>query len=69
MTPGPLRLTVLGSATPCPRVDNACSGYLVPADGTRVRVDAGSGTLEQLQQQARLDELDAIWISHLHAGH
>lgn len=32
-------------------------------------VDAGSGTLAQLQRHARLDELDAIWISHLHADH
>lgn len=69
MPSDPLRLTVLGSATPYPRVDNACSGYLVSADGTRVWVDAGSGTLAQLQRHASLDELDAIWISHLHADH
>ncbi|GAA5201746.1 MBL fold metallo-hydrolase [Rugosimonospora acidiphila] len=65
----PLRLTVLGSATPYPRVDNACSGYLVSAEGARVWVDAGTGTLAELQRHTRLDELDAIWISHLHADH
>ncbi|SNS55414.1 Ribonuclease BN, tRNA processing enzyme [Actinomadura mexicana] len=32
-------------------------------------VDAGTGTLAQLQRHIRLDELDAIWISHLHADH
>jgi ribonuclease BN (tRNA processing enzyme) len=32
-------------------------------------MDAGSGTLAQLQQHLRLDDLDAIWISHLHADH
>jgi ribonuclease BN (tRNA processing enzyme) len=64
-----LRLTVLGSATPYASVDNPCSGYLVSSGGTRVWVDAGSGTLAQLQQHVRLDELDAIWISHLHADH
>jgi ribonuclease BN (tRNA processing enzyme) len=32
-------------------------------------VDAGTGTLAQLQRHVRLDELDAIWISHLHADH
>lgn len=37
--------------------------------GARVWVDAGSGTLAQLQRHVRLDELDAIWISHLHADH
>ncbi|WSQ14629.1 MBL fold metallo-hydrolase [Streptomyces sp. NBC_01231] len=63
------RLTVLGSATPYPSVDNPCSGYLVSSGDTRIWVDAGSGTLGPLQQHVRLDELDAIWISHLHADH
>lgn len=36
---------------------------------TRVWVDAGSGTLGPLRRHVRLDELDAIWISHLHADH
>ncbi|MBV6698464.1 MBL fold metallo-hydrolase [Kitasatospora aureofaciens] len=65
----PLHLTVLGSATPYPSADNPCSGYLVSGGGARVWVDAGTGTLGPLQRYARLDELDAIWISHLHADH
>ena len=69
MTSDPLRLTVLGCATPYPSVDNPCSGYLVSGGDTRVWVDAGTGTLAQLQRHVRLDELDAIWISHLHADH
>ncbi|GAA1914059.1 MBL fold metallo-hydrolase [Streptomyces durmitorensis] len=69
MTSDLLRLTVLGSATPYPSVDNPCSGYLVSRGDTRVWVDAGSGTLAQLQRHVRIDELDAIWISHLHADH
>ncbi|MGI5346835.1 MBL fold metallo-hydrolase [Streptomyces sp. CA-250714] len=69
MTSDLLRLTVLGSATPYASVDNPCSGYLVSSGGTRVWVDAGSGTLAQLQRYVRLDEVDAIWISHLHADH
>ncbi len=69
MTSDLLRLTVLGSATPYATADNPCSGYLVAGGGARVWVDAGSGTLAQLQRHARLDEVDAIWISHLHADH
>lgn len=69
MTSDDLRLTVLGCATPYASVDNPCSGYLVSSGGTRVWMDAGSGTLAQLQRHVRLDELDAIWISHLHADH
>ncbi|MYU47897.1 MBL fold metallo-hydrolase, partial [Streptomyces sp. SID7803] len=70
MSDEPFRLTVLGCATPYPSVDNPCSGYLVSDGGdTRIWVDAGSGTLGPLQRHVRLDELDAIWISHLHADH
>ncbi|MGW2248726.1 MBL fold metallo-hydrolase [Kitasatospora sp. NPDC001660] len=64
-----LRLAVLGSATPYPSADNPCSGYLVSSGDTHLWMDAGSGTLGPLQRHARLDELDAIWISHLHADH
>lgn len=63
------RLTVLGSATPYPSADNPCSGYLVSSGDTRIWVDAGSGTLGPLQRHVRLGELDAIWVSHLHADH
>ncbi len=64
-----MRLTVLGSATPYPRPGNPCSGYLVQEGGTTVWVDAGPGTLAEVQRHVRLDEIDAIWISHLHADH
>ncbi|MEU6019518.1 MBL fold metallo-hydrolase [Streptomyces sp. NPDC047515] len=69
MTSDLFQLTVLGCATPHASVDNPCSGYLVSSVDTRVWVDAGSGTLAQLQRHVRLDELDAIWTSHLHADH
>lgn len=39
------------------------------AGSTRLWVDAGTGTLAELQRHVRLDELDGIWISHLHADH
>ncbi|MBD7995075.1 MBL fold metallo-hydrolase [Arthrobacter sp. Sa2CUA1] len=68
-TPEPLQLTVLGSASPYPRADNPCSGYLVSHRGTRIWVDAGSGTLGPLQEHVPLADLDAVWISHLHADH
>ncbi|MFG3035787.1 MBL fold metallo-hydrolase [Streptomyces sp. NPDC048330] len=64
-----LRITVLGSATPFPRPGNACSGHLVEGGGVRVWVDAGTGTLAELQRHVGLGEIDAVWISHLHADH
>ncbi|WP_308191790.1 hypothetical protein [Kitasatospora humi] len=39
------------------------------AGSTRVWVEAGSGTPGPLQRRVLLDELDATWVSHLHADH
>lgn len=64
-----LSLTVLGCATPYPSADNPCSGYLVSHGDSRMWMDAGTGTLGPLQRHTRLADLDAIWISHLHADH
>lgn len=67
-------LTVLGTATPYPRPGDACSGYLLQsgsgeAGSTTLWIDAGTGTLAELQRHTAIDELDAIWISHRHADH
>ncbi|KJC63097.1 MBL fold metallo-hydrolase [Agreia bicolorata] len=64
-----IQLTVLGSSTPYPSADNPCSGYLVTSGTTKLWIDAGTGTLGPLQQHIALGDLDAIWISHLHADH
>jgi ribonuclease BN (tRNA processing enzyme) len=64
-----MTLTVLGSATPYPRPDQPCSGYLLQHDATSIWVDAGTGTLAELQRHIPLADLSAIWISHSHADH
>lgn len=78
-------LTVLGTSTPYPRPDEPCSGYLLQsgtagspdaastaartAGRTSLWIDAGTGTLAELQRHVTLADLDAIWISHRHADH
>ena len=64
-----MKLTILGTATPYPRPDNPCSGYLVQHGDTSIWMDAGTGTLAELQRHIPLDALDGIWISHAHADH
>ncbi len=64
-----LTVTVLGSAGSYPGPDRACSGYLVQGGGTTVWMDAGSGTMSNLQRHIRLDEIDAIVLSHEHPDH
>ncbi len=64
-----VRLRVLGCAGGYPGPGSPCSGYLLEAAGRRVWVDAGGGTLAELQRHCSLDDLDAVWISHLHPDH
>lgn len=65
---GPIRWTVIGSA-PYPTAEEPCSAFLLQAGGANVLVDAGGGMLGPLQRYIRLQDLHAIWISHLHADH
>jgi ribonuclease BN (tRNA processing enzyme) len=60
---------VLGASGTYPTAGQACSGYLLQAAGLRVWVDAGAGTLANLMHHITPPELDAIWVSHLHADH
>jgi ribonuclease BN (tRNA processing enzyme) len=64
-----MRLTVLGCAGSFPGPESACSAYLVEADGFRLLLDFGSGSLSALQRYAGLKSVDAIILSHLHCDH
>lgn len=64
-----MSLTVLGCTTPYPQPDQPCSGYLVRSGATTVWIDIGSGTLAELQRHIRIEDVDLIWVSHLHPDH
>ena len=64
-----MRLTVLGCAGSFPGPESACSAYLVEAEGFRLLVDFGSGSLSALQRYAGLNSVDAILLTHLHCDH
>lgn len=64
-----MRLTVLGCAGSFPGPESACSAYLVEADGFRLLIDFGSGSLSALQRYAGLNAVDAILLTHLHCDH
>jgi ribonuclease BN (tRNA processing enzyme) len=64
-----MRLTVLGCAGSFPGPESACSAYLVEADGFRLLIDFGSGSLSALQRYAGIDAVDAILLTHLHCDH
>jgi ribonuclease BN (tRNA processing enzyme) len=64
-----VQLTVLGCAGTFPGPTSACSSYLVEHDGFRLVVDLGSGALGALQRHVGLLDVDAVYVSHLHADH
>lgn len=64
-----LTLTVLGSSGSYPGPGRACSGYLVQGGGKNVWLDAGSGTMANLQKHIELADLDAVIVSHEHPDH
>lgn len=64
-----LSLTVLGSCGSYPGPREACSGYLVRGGGATVWLDAGSGTMANLQGHVGLAEVDAVVLSHEHPDH
>lgn len=62
-------VTVLGSSGVYAAVDTACSGFLVRAGGANVMMDAGGGTLANLQRHISPVDLDAVVLSHSHPDH
>ncbi len=64
-----LSLTVLGCDGSYPGPGGACSGYLVRGGGVSVWLDAGTGTLANLQRHLDLRQVDAVVLSHEHPDH
>ena len=64
-----MKLTILGCAGTFPSAESPCSGYLIQHDGYQLIVDLGAGALGQLQRHIGLLDVDAVYVSHLHADH
>ncbi|HHV59681.1 MAG TPA: MBL fold metallo-hydrolase [Clostridiaceae bacterium] len=64
-----MELTILGNNGPYPAAGGACSGYLVTEGNCKILIDCGNGVLSNLQRYVRLNELDAIILTHLHSDH
>jgi ribonuclease BN (tRNA processing enzyme) len=66
---GALSLTVLGADGSYPGPGGACSGYLVRARGFCTWLEAGPGSLANLQLHVSLGDLGAVVLSHGHPDH
>lgn len=64
-----LAVTVLGSSGSYASPGGACTGYLMQSPSANVWLDAGPGTLGNLQQFCSLGDLHAIVLTHAHPDH
>lgn len=64
-----MELTVLGASGTWPTQGTATSGYLVRHEGFNLYVDAGTGTLANLQRHIAVSDIHGILISHEHPDH
>lgn len=64
-----MKLTVLGKSPAWQDAGGACSGYLVSEGDSVILVDCGNGVFGKLRSYHDYVDVDAIFISHLHADH
>ncbi|HYI24920.1 MAG TPA: MBL fold metallo-hydrolase [Thermomicrobiales bacterium] len=62
-------LTVLGGSAASVGTGQGCAGYLVEHADTRIVLDLGPGTLQELRKHTDFRALDAVVVSHLHVDH
>jgi ribonuclease BN (tRNA processing enzyme) len=62
-------VTVLGNSGSYPGAGSACSGYLLRHGGFNLWLDAGPGTMANLQGHIGLGDVDAVVLSHQHPDH
>ncbi len=65
-----MKLTVLGAGTFVAEINRTASGYLLEIEDKKIIFDFGRGTIRNLLELGHnLENLDKIFISHVHADH
>lgn len=62
-------MRVVGSSPSVQRPGRACSSYLLQSRDAAVLLDIGNGALGNLQLAIDYPQLDAVFVSHMHADH
>jgi ribonuclease BN (tRNA processing enzyme) len=62
-------VTIIGCSGSYPGPDSPASCYLVEADGFRLVIDLGNGSLGGLQRHVGLYEIGAVLLTHHHPDH
>jgi ribonuclease Z len=69
-TAAEMRVTLLGTGTPTPRIGNFSASTLVEAGAERLIFDLGRGsTIRLFQKKIPLGSITAHFITHLHSDH
>lgn len=64
-----MKLTIIGNNGGYPRAGGTGMGMLLQSGGENILLECGSGVISKLQEFIPLQEIDSIFISHLHADH
>lgn len=65
-----IKVTLLGTGTPTPRIGSFSASTLVEAGGQRLLFDAGRGsTIRLFQKNVPLGSINATFLTHLHSDH
>lgn len=64
-----MRVRVVGSSSSVPRPGRACTCNLVRTPGANVLIDLGTGAFANLREKLDYTEVDAVFITHMHADH
>lgn len=64
------KITILGTGTFFVNKERSSSAYLLEADGKKILIDCGPGTLTRLSEAGvDLQDINYVFISHFHADH
>ncbi|MBI4263541.1 MAG: MBL fold metallo-hydrolase [Acidobacteria bacterium] len=67
---GRFRVTLLGTGSPPPKIDQFGPATLVEAGSTTLLFDTGRGTIQRLTQLGkRYADVNAVFLTHLHSDH
>jgi len=65
-----LKVTLLGTGSPQPRMDRFGPSILVEAGGQKLLFDCGRGATQRLEQlKVPFSAVDALFLTHLHSDH
>jgi len=65
-----MKVTLLGTGTPDPRIDRFGPSTLIEADGQVLLFDVGRGAVQRMQQiGVSPGKIDQIFITHFHSDH